>query len=104
MSTVMELPTLDSLRDEQRSLRAQLARLRRRLQLQLALELAADAAVVLTVTAAVLVFLDWWFRFGLSGPPRLARRSECRGGSCAPRRSRGYGGGGRRGSTSCRWR
>jgi hypothetical protein len=65
----MELPTLDSLRDEQRALRGQLARLRRRLHLQLALEFAADAAIVLTVTATVLVFLDWWFRLGL--PVRL---------------------------------
>lgn len=29
------------------------------------LELAADAAVVLSATAAILVFLDWWFRFGV---------------------------------------
>ena len=65
MPAVIELPTLDALRDEQRSLRAQLARLRRRLHLQLVLELATDAAIVLTATAALLVFLDWLFRFGL---------------------------------------
>jgi len=65
----MDLPTLDSLRDEQRSLRAQLARLRRRVRLQLALEFAADAAIVLTATAALLVFLDWWARFSV--PVRL---------------------------------
>ena len=65
-----DLPELGTLRDEQRLLRAQLARLRRRLRLQLALELAVDAAVVLTATAAVLVSLDWWSRFGLSA--RLA--------------------------------
>ena len=69
MSTLTELPTLGSLRDEQRALRAQLARLRRRLRLQLALEFAVDAVAALTATAAVLVFLDWWFRFGL--PARL---------------------------------
>jgi hypothetical protein len=65
----MELPTLEILRGGQHALQAQLARLRRRLRLQLTLEFAADAAVVLTVTAALLVFLDWWFRFGL--PVRL---------------------------------
>ena len=65
-----DLPELGTLRDEQRLLRARLARLRRRLRLQLALEFAVDAAVVLTATAAVLVFLDWWSRFGL--PARLA--------------------------------
>ena len=69
MSSVTDLPTLDSLRDEQRALRSQLARLRTRLHLQLALEFAADAAVVLTVTAVLLVLLDWWFRFSL--PVRL---------------------------------
>ena len=42
-----------------------LRRFARRLRLELVLELAADAAVVLAATAAVLVFLDWWFRFGL---------------------------------------
>ncbi|HZW30330.1 MAG TPA: hypothetical protein VFF52_06445 [Isosphaeraceae bacterium] len=69
MSIVMDLPTLESLRDEQRALRVQLARLRRRLWVQLALEFAADAVVALTATAAVLVFLDWWSRFSL--PVRL---------------------------------
>ncbi len=48
---------------------AQLARLRGRLRLQLALEFAADMAIVLTATAALLVLLDWWFRFSL--PVRL---------------------------------
>ena len=69
MATVLDLPTLESLRDEQRALRAQLARLRGRLRLQLALEFAADMAIVLTATAALLVLLDWWFRFSL--PVRL---------------------------------
>ena len=69
VSTVTDLSTLDSLRDEHRSLRAQLARLRTRLHLQLALQFAADAAVVLTVTAVLLVLLHWWFRFSL--PVRL---------------------------------
>ena len=75
MTPVMELPTLEALRDEQRSLRAQLARLRGRLNLQLLLELATDAVVVLMVTAAVLVFLDWLFRFGL--PIRLILPRLC---------------------------
>src|SRR5262249_43455146 len=61
-----ELPDLGSLRDEQRILREQLARLRGRLRLELALEFAVDAAIALVATAAVLVFLDWWFRFGLA--------------------------------------
>ncbi len=43
MLAVMDLPTLDALRDEQRSLRAELARLRGRLHRQLVLELATDA-------------------------------------------------------------
>jgi hypothetical protein len=60
----MELPTIESLRDEQRALRAELARLRRRLRLQLVLELAVDAAALVVATAAVLVFLDWSFRLG----------------------------------------
>ena len=74
---MLDLPTFDSLRDEQRSLHAQLAHLRTRLHLQLALEFAADAAVVLTVTAAVLVGLDWWFRFSL--PEAVVKRSEAVG-------------------------
>ena len=70
MPALIDLPTLDALRDAQRLLHAQLGRLRRRLRWQLILELAADAAVVLATTAAVLVFLDWLFRFSL--PVRLA--------------------------------
>ncbi len=69
MATVTDLPTLDSLRAEQRALRAQLERLRQRLHLELILEFAAEAAVLLTLAAAVLVLLDWWFRFSL--PVRL---------------------------------
>ena len=65
MSAVTELPSLEALRDEQRSLRAQLARLQRRLHVQLVLEFATDAVVLLAATGAILVFLDWLFRFGL---------------------------------------
>jgi len=65
----MELPTLDALRDEQRILRAELARLQRRLRLQLVLEFSTDLVLVLLATAAVLVCLDWLFRLGL--PVRL---------------------------------
>jgi hypothetical protein len=61
----MELPTLDQLRREQRALYAQLRRLRRQLHLQLTLEFLADAAVIVAVTGALLVFLDWWFRFSV---------------------------------------
>ncbi len=66
MATVLDLPTIESLRDEQRALRSQLARLRSRLNLQLTLEFAADAVVAMVVTAAVLVFLDWWLRLSTS--------------------------------------
>ncbi len=62
MSTALELPTLGSLREEQRGLKAQLARLRRRMWLQLGLELVAEAAVVLAATAMALVFLDYTLR------------------------------------------
>jgi hypothetical protein len=65
VSAVMELPTLDALRDEQRILRTELGRLRSRLRRQLVLEFATDAAIILVGTAAILVFLDWLFRFGL---------------------------------------
>ncbi len=65
MATVLELPAIGTLREEQRALRAVLLRLRRRLRLELLLEFAADALVVLAVTGAVLVLLDWWFRFGV---------------------------------------
>jgi hypothetical protein len=53
-----------SLRDEQRGLRAQLARLRRRLCIELALELAAETAALVAATGAALVLLDWWLRLG----------------------------------------
>jgi hypothetical protein len=66
VATVLDLPTLESLRSEQRNLREQLARLRGRLNLQLILEFAVDTVIGLVATAAVLVFLDWWLRFGPS--------------------------------------
>ena len=69
LASVTDLPTIDALRDEQRSLHDQLGRLRRRLHRQLILEFVTDLAIVVTTTAAVLVFLDWAFRFGL--PVRL---------------------------------
>ena len=69
MTTVNDLLALTSLREPQRLLRTQLARLQRRLRIELALEFAADAAVAVTALTAVLVFLDWWFRPGL--PVRL---------------------------------
>jgi hypothetical protein len=76
----MELPTLESLGDLQHALQRELARLRRRLRLQLALELAADAAVVLAAAGAILVLLDWWYRFGL--PVRLVLLALTLGGLC----------------------
>jgi hypothetical protein len=54
------------LRNEQEALRAHLSRLRRRLQLQMALEGVLDAVTLIVATAALLVFLDWWFRLGTS--------------------------------------
>jgi hypothetical protein len=65
MATALELPTVDTLREEQRAIRAVLAQLRRRLRLELLLELAADALIVIAGTSAILVFLDWWLRFGV---------------------------------------
>ena len=65
MATAIELPSVERLHEEQRAIRAVLVQLRRRLRFELLLELAADAAVVLSATAAILVFLDWWFRFGV---------------------------------------
>jgi len=65
----MELPTLDALRSEQRSLHLELARLQRRLRQELVLEFVTDLVLVLVATSAILVFLDWLFRFGL--PVRL---------------------------------
>ncbi|WP_422922968.1 hypothetical protein [Singulisphaera sp. PoT] len=63
--TETELPSLASLREGQIALRGQLARLRRRLRLELLLEFLVDAAATITAVAALLVLLDWWFRFGL---------------------------------------
>jgi hypothetical protein len=61
---VSELPTVDALREDQRLLRAELARLRRRLHWQLVLEVASLLVKVVAATAAVLVLSDWLFRFG----------------------------------------
>ncbi|APW59517.1 hypothetical protein [Paludisphaera borealis] len=69
MSILNDLPTIESLRDDQRALRADLSRLRRRLRIQLMLELIAEAAVALAATGALLVLLDWQLR--LSRPVRL---------------------------------
>jgi hypothetical protein len=63
---VLDLPTPEALRAEQRLLRAELARLQRRLRLQLGLEFVTDFALVLLAVAAALVFLDWLFRPGLA--------------------------------------
>ncbi|WP_435010746.1 hypothetical protein P12x_002025 [Tundrisphaera lichenicola] len=70
MTIATDSPNSASILDEQRALRDQLARLRRRLRLQLALELAVDSATILVATAALLILLDWWLRLGL--PSRLA--------------------------------
>ena len=52
------------LQAEQVKLRSKLARLRRGLQLQMAMEFALDAVSVFVAVAAVMVWLDWWFRLG----------------------------------------
>jgi hypothetical protein len=81
LSQVLDLPTLETLRDLQSSVRAQLARLRVRLHLQLVLEFATDAVIVVTATAAALVFLDWLLRFGV--PVRLVLLALCLAGVLA---------------------
>jgi hypothetical protein len=77
---LMDLPTLDALREEQRALRAELARLHRRMRRQLALEFAADLALAVSATAALLVLLDWWFRFSL--PVRIVLLVLCLAVAC----------------------
>ncbi len=66
MATAIDVPPLTTLHEEQRALRAQLARLRRRLRLQLALEFVCDTATLLAAAAALLVFFDWCFRIGVT--------------------------------------
>jgi hypothetical protein len=61
-----EIRNVGSFRDEQMLLRSRLARLRRRLRLQMALEFAVESAAILVAIAAILVFIDWWFRLGLT--------------------------------------
>ena len=66
MATVIDLPTLDSLRDEQRALRAQLARLRQATAPRARSSSSRPRRRCCSLlTAAVLVLLDWWFRFSL---------------------------------------
>jgi len=59
-----EIRNVGSFQAEQLRLRSRLARLRRRLRMQMALEFALEAAALVVATAAILVFLDWWFRLG----------------------------------------
>ena len=66
IATEITNANLGTLQEEQAVLRSRLGRLRLRLQLQMALEFALDAAAVIVATAAVLVFLDWWFRLGVT--------------------------------------
>ena len=66
MTTATEITDPGFLEAEQVQLRAKLARMRLGLRLQMALEFALDAVSVLVATAALLVFLDWWFRLGLT--------------------------------------
>lgn len=66
MTTATDDSSLVSIRKEQTLLRARLARLRQRLRFQLGLEFVLDATAALVATGTVLVFLDWWFRLGLS--------------------------------------
>lgn len=69
MSILNDLPTLETIREAQSALRADLARLRRRLRLELVFEFVAEAAAVAVALGAVLVALDWLFRPEL--PARL---------------------------------
>ncbi len=64
MTITAEITNVGAFHNEQMLLRTRLARLRRRLRLEMALEFALEATAVLVATAAVLVFLDWWFRLG----------------------------------------
>jgi hypothetical protein len=64
VTIAIEPAELSPLREEQALLRSRLARLRRRLKLQMGLESALDVATALVAAAAVLVALDWAFRFG----------------------------------------
>ncbi len=73
VSILDDLPTLESLRDDQHALRADLARLRRRLRLQLVLEFVAEAVLATAAAGALLVLLDW--RLRLSLPVRLVLAS-----------------------------
>jgi hypothetical protein len=66
VTVAIEPTELSPLRQEQALLRSRLARLRRRLRLQMGLESALDVATALVAVAAVLVALDWAFRFGLA--------------------------------------
>ena len=62
MSILNDLPTLETIREGQRALRADLARLRRRLRLELAFEFIAEAVAAVIAAGAILVALDWFFR------------------------------------------
>lgn len=62
MPTLNAPPTLETIREAQSALRADLARLRRRLRLALAFEFVAEAAAALVALGAVLVSLDRLFR------------------------------------------
>jgi hypothetical protein len=65
VSILDDLPTIETLRDDRRALREDLARLRRRLRLELVLEVVVEAAVAASAIGAVLVQLDWQLRLGL---------------------------------------
>ena len=62
MSILNDLPTLETIREGQRALRADLARLRRRLRLELTFEFIAEAVAAVIAAGAILVALDWFFR------------------------------------------
>jgi len=62
VSILNDLPTLETIREAQGALRADLARLRRRLRLELAFEFVAETIAALVALGTVLVALDWLFR------------------------------------------
>src|SRR5262249_2756989 len=63
-TTADQAPALESLRREQSLLRLRLGQLRRRIQGPLAPEQGLDAGALVTIGAARIVGIAWWFRPG----------------------------------------
>ena len=65
MTIATEITNPEFLQAEQDKLRSKLGRMRLGLQLQMALEFALDVVSVFVAAAALLIFLDWWFRLAV---------------------------------------